>query len=233
MAMHVASAAFFSPRTRPPPEDYLADLRSFLRQSRYGTQLLGHVATLDTAWPLFANENNTFQASPNGRQQLSFLVDWANGGAIAPVCGAKSGIVALPLLLVLQLGQYLRYLECHSISHEQFIGQVQHHGGIHGYCGGAAAALSIACAKDEGHVIENAAVFLRVLTGIGAVMEAVDGWTSPDPTTIALRLKYEDQGHDLVAQFPGVGSFFRCNTMIIRLTSVCRPTYLPSPNPSQ
>lgn len=198
------SAAFFCPRARPPRDDYVTELRSYLRCSDHGTTLLAHVENLTQAWPLFANARHDIAALPHGLRDLSLLVAWSKGGPVAPVCEARAGMVALPLLLVLQLAQYFRYLEAHKLSHEEFLRQVYHVGGLHGFCGGAAAALSIACAKDEAEVVENAAIFLRIMMGIGAAMEAAGDCTSSMPTTIVVRLKHEGQGEELLKHFPGV-----------------------------
>ena len=203
-ASHSVSAAFFCPRARRPRDEYVADLRSFLAHNRHGTLLLDHVSKLQDSWPLFADSRPDFQSLPHAQPSLQLLVDWSKGGATTPVCETSAGLIALPLLLVTQLGQYLRYLEVHNVSHEEFLRQVGHVGGVHGFCGGAAAALSIACAKDEAEVIANAAVLLRVMVGVGAATDAAGDWELSAVTTIAVRLKYEGQGDELVKQFPGV-----------------------------
>jgi hypothetical protein len=48
-------------------------------------------------------------------------------------------------------------------------------------------------------------VFLRVLVGVGSYIEALDDWSSSKLTILALRLKYEGQGEELMQMFPGVG----------------------------
>ncbi|KAF2008704.1 ketoacyl-synt-domain-containing protein [Aaosphaeria arxii CBS 175.79] len=203
MVVQTISAAFFCPQGRAPPELCLVGLQSFLQRNPHGECLLQHVARLDEAFQMFCSARDDIRSLPKGSSEVRTLMDWAAGGSSAPISQARSGIIALPLLLILQLGQYLRYLEIHSLSHSGFVEQVQHVGGIQGYCGGAAAALSIACAKDEAEVIQNAAVFLRLLVGIGACIEAADYPSTGASTVIACRLKYEGQGDELVARFPG------------------------------
>lgn len=200
------SAAFFNPQSRAPAPEYLDKLQAFLLQNVHGKSLLNHVATLASVWPVFAAAREDVRNLPNAEHYVDVLVDWARGGPSIPVSEARTGIIALPLLLILQVGQYFRYLEEHGLSHAQFINQVRHAGGIQGCCGGEPPALSIACAKDETQVIENAAVYLRVLLGVGAYIEALDDWTTSEPTIVAIRLKYEGQGDELMRQFPGVGT---------------------------
>jgi len=147
------SAAFFNPQSRAPTPEYLSGLQSFLLQNAHGKSLLRHVATLGSVWPIWAAAREDVRNLPNAQQYVDLLVDWANGGPSAPISEARTGIIALPLLLILQLGQYFRYLEFHGLSHAQFITQVRDAGGIQGCCGGEPPALSIACAKDEAHAV--------------------------------------------------------------------------------
>jgi hypothetical protein len=200
------SAAFFNPQSRAPTPEYLSGLQSYLNQHVHGRELFRHVATLGSVWPVWAAARDDIRNLPNAQRYVNVLVDWARGGPSTPVSEARSGIIALPLLLILQVGQYFCYIESIGISHAEFIRQVRDAGGIQGCCGGEPPALSIACAKNEAQVVENAAVFLRILLGVGSYIEALDDWTSSEPTILAIRLKYEGQAEELMQQFPGVGT---------------------------
>lgn len=201
------SAAYFNPQSRAPEATYLAKLQAFLLQHPQGKQLMRHVASLGKIYPVFAAVRNEVRNLPNAQHYVNVLVGWANGGGApssANLSKVRSGIVALPLLLILQVGQYFCYLDHHDLTHAQFIAQVKSAGGIQGCCGGEPPALSIACATDEAQVVENAAVFLRIIIGVGAYIEALDDWTSHESTILAVRLKYEAQGEELMQKFPGV-----------------------------
>jgi hypothetical protein len=200
------SAAFFNPQSRAPSPEYLSGLQSYLNQHIHGRELFRHVGNLSSVWPVWGAAREDVRNLPNAQHYVDVLVDWAKGGPSTPVSEARSGIIALPLLLILQIGQYFRYIESVGISHSEFISQVGGAGGIQGCCGGEPPALSIACAKDEAQVVENAAVFLRILLGVGSYIEALDDWTSSEPTIVAIRLKYEGQAEELMERFPGVGT---------------------------
>jgi hypothetical protein len=202
--IHPNSAAFFCPRARRPRDDYVTELRSFLSRRTYGVSLLDHISELRDTWHIFAEARSDIRNLRHSQENLNLLVAWSKGGPVPPVCETTFGLVALPLLLVLQLGQYLRYLEVHNVSHESFVRQTQQAGGVHGFCGGAAAALCIACAEDEAQVIRNASVLLPVMMGVGAAMDAAGDWDTNLPTTIAVRLKYEGQGEELLRPFAHV-----------------------------
>lgn len=212
------SGAFFNPQSRAPTPAYLNGLYAFLHQHPHGKILLKYVSEYDVAWPVWAAAREDIRTLPNAEKYIRALVDWAKGGPSAPVSDARTGVIALPLLLILQIGQYFRYLDENHLSHAEFLQQTGEAGGIQGCCGGEPPALSIALAKDEAQVVENSAVFLRILLGVGAYIEAADDWTSSEPTIFAVRLKYEKQKDELMAKFPGVSE--HVPIFLIRLTLI-------------
>jgi len=201
---HSVSAAFFCPLSGAPDEEYLTGLHSFLRHNQYGQVVLEELSNLERIWTIFANARDDLQALSEGPVFVDMFRDWARYGNSGPLAAARSGIVALPLLLVLQIGQYLCYLETHGLSHREFVAEVRHAGGLQGYCGGLPAAIAIACAKDEKEVVRNAAIIIRVVLGVGACSEAADDTNGMGSTTLALRLKHAGQEDELVRSFPGV-----------------------------
>ncbi|GLA95299.1 type I Iterative Polyketide synthase (PKS) [Aspergillus tubingensis] len=231
-----ASAAFFNPQSRAPDPADLSALYIFLSKHPHGKTLLHHVASLTDVLHLFAVHREDVRNLPNAENYVRLLIDWANGGPSAPVSEARTGIIALPLLLILQLGEYLRYLDFHGISHADFIAQIQKGGGIHGCCAGEPPALSIACAKDEGQIMDNAAVFLRIMVGMGAYIEALDDWTTSESNILAVRLKYEGQEEEFTKMFPRVSPKMLANLerkarnakSIAAMYEYCRENGLPA-----
>ncbi|KAI1840571.1 hypothetical protein JX266_013235 [Neoarthrinium moseri] len=201
----LVSAAFFCPQARAPDQEYLAGMHSFLSQDTHGRMLLKEVMALkeNRVWTIFAEARDDVAALSQGPQYIDMLHNWAAEGTCAPLATARSGIVALPLLLILQVTQYLRYLTHHGLSHKEFLESVRGSGGLQGYCGGLPSAMAIACAKDESEVVKYTATAMRIIVGIGAYGEAADDSNSTGSTTLALRLKYEGQGDDLTRRFPG------------------------------
>ncbi|KAK7719021.1 Type I Iterative PKS [Diaporthe eres] len=94
-------------------------------------------------------------------------------------------------------------MEARQISHRDFVAQVQGAAGVHGYCGGLPAAIAIACAWDESELVSYVATALKILVGIGAYTEAADDDKGAERTLLAVRLKHEGQGDDLIRRFPG------------------------------
>ncbi|KAK8051164.1 hypothetical protein PG993_002549 [Apiospora rasikravindrae] len=185
-----ASAAFFCPQTKRADEGYLDKLHRFLGQNKYGKLLLSEVAALadDELWNVFA--------SANGNIRLN--------GHSGPLSTTQSNITSLPLLSVLQIGQYLRYLDVHGLSHQDFVSEIREGGGgVHGYCGGLPAAICISCAKTEDELVKYMGAALRILVGIGAYTEATDENLGTENTLLAIRLKHKGQGEELTRRFPG------------------------------
>ncbi len=200
------SAAFFCPQTKSPDETYLAGLHTFLSQNQYGEILLGDIAALADIqlWECFSSVRADVRDLIHGPKCLATLRDWAIDGNSGSLSKTQSNITSLPLLAVLQIGQYLRYLEVRGITHRDFVTEVQGGGGgVHGYCGGLPAAIRISCAEDELQVVKNMAIAMKILVGIGAYTEAADENKGAENTLLAIRLKYEGQAEDLIRRFPG------------------------------
>ena len=132
------SGAFFCPQAGAPDEEYLNGLHSFLSQHVQGKSLLHEIANLknDKIWSIFAEAREDIANLDAGPEYVDMLYDWAVDGVSRPLAAARSGIVALPLLVILQVGQYLRYLDYHGLSHQAFLAGVREAGGLQGYCGG-------------------------------------------------------------------------------------------------
>lgn len=203
---HELSAAFFCPQSKAPDENYLAGLYHFLRQNEYGQILLQETSDLDTAWEIFASARQDIKEMSQGLELVGTLKSWATTGESSLLAAARSGIVALPLLVILQIGQYLRYLEFHELTHTDFLDTLKDAGGAQGYCGGLPSAIAIACSQNEMEVVKNTAIVVRILLGVGAYGEAADDTRGAGSTTLAFRLKYEGQGDDLTRLFPEVGT---------------------------
>lgn len=201
---YLASAAFFGPQSRAPDEQYLDGLHSFLSHNQYGNVLLKEVIDLDNTWKIFTKARKDIQELSQGLSNVDLLRNWAKTGASGSLAAARSGIVAIPLLIILQIGQYLRYLEFQGVSHAEFLAQVRDGGGVQGYCGGLASAIALVCAKDEAEVVRNTAAAVRVLLGVGAYAEIADGSRGAEFATVALRLKHDGQEEELTRRFPGV-----------------------------
>ncbi|KAH7012371.1 BcPKS16, polyketide synthase [Macrophomina phaseolina] len=197
------SVAFFCPQSKAPTEEYLQQLQALLTTHPHLQRLAGDVESLGDAWSILASHRPDIAALPQGQRYVNSLREWITHGRAGPVAGAMSGILSLPLLVVVQTCQYFQFLELAGLSHADFLAGLRNGGGAQGYCGGLLPAFAIACAKDEAEVVAMAAKAMRIALAVGAFGELGDDETIPGPTTIVVRLKYAGQGEDIVNQFPG------------------------------
>ena len=202
----VASVAVFCPQSKAPGESYLNQLYTFLRQCKYLQSFGQNIAKLKDVWTILANERQDIADLGQGPRYMQSLSEWITTGKSSQIANCMSGILSLPLLVVIQTCQYFQYLELHGMSHAQFIAQLREGGGMQGYCGGLLPAIAIACSKNETEVAENAAIAARIALAIGAYGELGDDESVPGATTIVVRTKRVGQGDELVKRFPGVSS---------------------------
>lgn len=200
----MASVAVFCPQSKAPGETYLDQLWAWLRQSKYLEVFAQSIIDLKDVWTILANERQDIADLGQGPRYLQNLSEWITTGKSSPVANRMSGILSLPLLVVIQTCQYIQYLELHGASHAQFMAQLRAGGGIQGYCGGLLPAVAIACSKTEEEVAENASIAARIALAIGAYGELGDDESVPGATTIVVRTKRVGQGDELINRFPGV-----------------------------
>lgn len=203
-ASQMASVALFCPQSKAPEESYLDHLHAFLMRHEYMEPFRQEITNLKDFWLSLAQENKDIAALAQGPRYLQNLAEWITTGKSTLVSGVMSGIMSLPLLVIIQIGQYFEYLEIQGIKHAEFVAQLRKGGGVQGYCGGLPPAIAIACSKDEKEVLKNAGVAMRIVLAIGAYGELGDDETIPGATTIVVRLKRVGQGEELIGRFPGV-----------------------------
>ena len=202
----MASVAVFCPQSKAPGESYLNKLHTFLRQSKYLEPFVQNLLELKNVWTILANERQDIADLGQGLRYMENLSEWITSGKSSRIANCMSGIISLPLLVVIQICQYFQYLELHKMSHSQFMAQLRAGGGLQGYCGGLPPAIAIACSRNEAEVVENAAIAMRIALAIGAYGELGDDESVPGATTIVVRTKRVGQGDELIKKFPGVSS---------------------------
>lgn len=200
------SVAIFCPQSKAPQKSYLDRLHSFLCRNPFLKPFVQDIKDLPKIWQTFANQREDIAALGQGPRYMRCMSEWMTTGESEPIANAMSGILSLPLLVIIQIGQYFQFLELNGIKHFEFMTQLRNGGGIQGYCGGLLPAMAIACSKDEEELVKYASVAMRIALGIGAYGELGDDENIPGPTTIVIRLKSIGQGEEIVKRFPGVST---------------------------
>lgn len=201
----VASCAVFGPQSKAPGSRYLDEVFSYIQKKKVLTPLTEAVIHLqDNVWIKLAQSNDDIANLSQGPLHIQNLSTWITTGDSSKIANCMSGIVSLPLLVIIQTSQYLQYLDYCCLSHLELLEQLRE-GGIQGYCGGLPAATAIACSKNEAELVAHSAIAVRIALAIGAYGELGDDESEPGATTIVIRLKRAGQGEELIARFPGVG----------------------------
>lgn len=203
----VASVAVFCPQSKAPGESYLNQLHSYTRQNEQLRSLLQKLLDLRDVWAVLANERQDIADLGQGPRYVQDIEEWLVTGKSSKVANRMSGILSLPLLVIIQTCQYFQYLELHGLSHSELMAQLRAGGGIQGYCGGLLPAIAIASSHDEAEVVENAAKAARIALAIGAYGELGDDESVPGATTIVVRTRRPGQGDELIDRFPGVSHY--------------------------
>ena len=217
----MASVAVFCPQSKAPEGSYLKQLHSFIHGRDYLKPLVENVVGLQDVWTILASQRDDFADMSQGARHMQNLSRWITTGDPSQIVNVMSGILSLPLLVVIQVCQYFQYLELQGLSHSQFMEQLRTGGGIQGYCGGLLPAMAISCSENETDVVKNAGIAARIALAIGAYGELGDDEAIPGATTIVVRTKRAGQGDELIQRFPGVSSFLPFISIALWLCQAC------------
>ena len=228
----LASCAVFCPQSKAPEKRYLDDVIHFLKSRVILAPLLQTLSSLEDIWALLVESNLAISKLDHGLQYVRNFSAWVRSGDSSKVVGCMSGIVSLPLLVVIQISQYFQYLEACGASHAEFLAKLGSNGGIQGYCGGLPTAIAIACSGNDADLVSNCATAIRLALVIGLYGELADDGRDPGPTTLVVRLKQPGQEAELIRRFPGVSRTLIAlvNTVLILSSSTYPPSLIQRPS---
>lgn len=205
--MSELSALVFSPQNAAPNKKCLDLIRSILNNHEAALKPLQKaVLRLPETWELITNSMPELASlKTRGISYTKSFSTWLELGATEELENNRSGIVALPLLIIIHVAQYYEYLRVTGISHSDLLHAIRkNHGSVQGYCIGLVVALVVATSKNETELIENAAAALRITLGIAAFGELGCDATNPGPTTMAVRLRDGIDADEITHMFPQV-----------------------------
>ncbi|KAH5404703.1 hypothetical protein HBI32_163190 [Parastagonospora nodorum] len=199
----VPSVVFFCPQSKAPTEAYLEQLQKYIVENPFLHPFAEAITSLKDTWSTLCEGYADIAKLKSGERHAVSLERWITDGIAGPVSSSMSGILALPLLVVIQICQYFQLLELHDLTHEQMLSSLKNGGGAQGYCGGLPTAFAISCAKDEKEVVRLATKALRLAFAVGSFGELGDDESIEGATTIAVRLRACQQGDEILQGIPG------------------------------
>ena len=207
------SLLVFGAQTELPSQEVLADLRRELTQNPSLSSLKDAAEDLLRFWHTLTEFDPDLRQVP-GPQYLSDFQHWIAAGGAFPHHGSKNpNVYALPVTVLLQITQYMRYLGGLRVKEpHRHVLEGLRHGGAHGFCVGLLSALAVSCGPTEAAIAAVAGTSLRLAVCIGAYVDRDARFAdTPDQKgCIAVRWKDDDaEGKDeviaLVRTFQDVG----------------------------
>ena len=200
------SAAVFGPQSKEPTENYLQLIRAYLLNKEELALFVHIIRKLPDLWSLYSNHNSDISALSHGPQDLLSLSNWIETGETGSISKCTSGVLSLPLLVIIQVSQYFQFLQESRIKHIDVILAVSNGAGVQGYCTGLLTAAAVACSADEVELVQNCCRALRLAVGVGAYSDLAIGADSIAFASLAVRLKYEGQAKEILRNFPCVSN---------------------------
>ncbi|KAK4184787.1 Non-reducing polyketide synthase ascC [Podospora australis] len=195
------SAAVFSAQSSPPKPSHLAHIRNNLLQDPLLEPLADAVKTLPETW---RSLSSSISQPAVADARVEALPEWIEYGRTETLERDMSGLVTLPLLITIQIVQYIEYIQRLGLKHAEFLQAVKNGGGVQGYCIGLLSAIIVACSVDEQDLVKNAVSGIRLALGIGAFGDREQmNSASTESNTLQIRLRNAGDEDALIRKFPG------------------------------
>ena len=200
----------FGPQTELPSKEALAGMRQELINNPQLSSLHDAVKSLPQFWLALTSSDPSLSRVP-GARYLGDLQSWiVDGGAFPHHLGDLPDVYAFPILVLLQITQYVSYLGRlgDGNTHRRVLEGVQE-GGIQGFCVGFLSAIAVSSAEHEADIAALAAISLRLAVCIGAYVDQDGRFAEPsNPTAcLAIRWRKEDSHKEvlnLIRNYPNV-----------------------------
>ena len=182
--------------------EVLAELRQVLVENPRLAGLREAIKGLPTIWQGLTESDPMLKDLP-GAKHLSDLQRWIEEGVFSFSSYSLPKMFALPVTVLLQIAQYVRYL--HQLRGGEEQSQVLKglkNGGIQGFCIGFLTAITIACSETEEDIAALGAINLRLAFCVGAYVDHDGSFAKPPNETACIAVRWrggELEHEDLVA----------------------------------
>ena len=191
------SLLIFGPQTELPSQEILAELRKELIQNTSLSSLRVAVKDLLRFWHSLTEFDPDLRQVP-GAKYLGDFQHWiSDGGAFPHHLTSTPNVYALPVTVVLQIAQYIRYISRLGLKdpHRHILDGLPN-GGAHGFCVGLLSALAVSTSQNEADIAAAAGTSMRLAVCIGAYVDK-DGRFGELPNQKAcLAVRWSDDNVD-------------------------------------
>ena len=202
------SLVVFGPQSKKPRVQTLEKIRLFIRQDAALRPVVDAISRLPKLWSFFStNDPRVLELRP-GIEGLQALSNWMATGETSFISNSASAIVTLPLLAILQIGQYFQLLRKHSTNHEDLVQATERGAGIQGFCAGFLMAVAVSSSSSEANLAKKACNAVRLAVGIGIYSDLGVASEADEQVTLVVRLKARMQAREIVESCPRVSEHF-------------------------
>ena len=202
----------FGPLAEFPSQDVLAELRQELMRNPQLSSLQSAVKNLPKFWQTLIDSDPSLSHVP-GAAYLGDLRRWiVDGGHLPHHLGKIPNVYSLPVTVLLQITQYLRYLSWIGVdnAHSSVLEGLKS-GGVQGFCAGFLSAIAVSTSDKEEDIGTVAASSLRLAVSIGAYVDQDGLFAEPPNETACAAIRWRDNDvskrdelDDLIRTYPDV-----------------------------
>lgn len=198
------SLVVFGPQSKKPKVQTLERIRLFIHQEAALRPVVDAIRCLPKLWSFFsANDTRVMKLDP-GIEGLQALSGWMATGETSFISNSTSAMVTLPLLAVIQTGQYFQLLRKQSINHEDLVQATERGAGIQGFCAGFLMAVAVSSSSSEANLVSRACNAIRLAVGIGIYSDLGVVSEADEQVTLVVRLKAKMQAQEIIESCPRV-----------------------------
>jgi malonyl CoA-acyl carrier protein transacylase len=196
------SILIFGPQGCRLTDGELSSLQNWLCQTKTHLQWVRDLEKIPEIWDRYIQHTPEL-TSLHGQSQIQCFMQWAKGSGSLTTESLTSGLVAVPLLVILQLAQYYHFLELRQSSHKELIDSFGP-GSVQGYCSGFLTAAAIVSSGNAGELDTNATAAIYLAIGIGAYSDLMNQDSKDEANLLTVRLAYSTQEEELLQRFKDV-----------------------------
>ncbi|GAW13921.1 hypothetical protein ANO14919_033130 [Xylariales sp. No.14919] len=180
----------FGPQFLSFTADSLAQLRSDCLDLPYLQEwVIQTLEELPHHWISIATEFSSLENLP-GQQQLEDLVECIRSGKRLKTPFPLPNLVLCPLVVILQLTQYLRYKQTIQSQHNGIWPMAREVECV-GFCTGLLSALAVACSTTQQEVEHYGAAAVRIAMLIGAAVDAENSLSEPGSKSVSFSVAWQ------------------------------------------
>lgn len=188
----------FGPQVLSFNKEVSSLLHSTLTQKSNHKWVRTALSQLPQYWDVILSDVPSLTHSP-GRVLLKELSEWIDTGSFSSQLSSLPSILLTPLVVALQLSQYISLLEVsYPEQTDRHQANFSHLGDQQSvaFCTGILAAIAISASNDDTRLQQYGSAAIRVAMLIGAVVDDKDAWGQRDKQSTSISLGWNSSNEE-------------------------------------